>query len=121
LKNLFIYLLLVLFSAQCFEQVFIGINFKINQDYFASICSNKDKPELNCNGCCHLKKQLEESDKDKTSKETFASKKIFELFVEEITIENQNPKFNLLLNIYSQLKLFFPPVRFCDIFHPPRA
>lgn len=33
--------------------------FKINQDEIAAEhCVNKDKPEMHCNGQCHLKKEL---------------------------------------------------------------
>lgn len=40
-------------------QLVILINFKINQAYIASVlCENKDKPEMKCNGKCHLNKQL---------------------------------------------------------------
>lgn len=37
--------------------------FKIYQDeIIAEHCVNKDKPELECNGHCHLKKELEKTD-----------------------------------------------------------
>lgn len=36
------------------------VEYVINQDYIAEfLCMNKDKPELQCNGKCHLVKQLE--------------------------------------------------------------
>lgn len=34
-------------------------NFLLNQDYIKEfLCINKEEPELQCNGKCHLKKQL---------------------------------------------------------------
>jgi len=120
LKQFIIYLLLILFSAQSFEQVLIGLNFKLNQDYFASICTNKDKPELNCNGCCHLKKQLAQSEEDKSSDDKLETKKALELFVEYISVEIQKPNLNLLVDGYSVLKLILPSAYYYDIFHPPR-
>lgn len=38
------------------------VYFKINQDKIvAAHCVNKNKPEMHCNGHCHLKKELERS------------------------------------------------------------
>ncbi|WP_157607914.1 hypothetical protein [Seonamhaeicola sp. S2-3] len=35
------------------------IEYLLNQDYIAEfLCVNKDKPELQCNGKCHLAKEL---------------------------------------------------------------
>lgn len=45
--------------------------FKINQDEIAAeFCVNKEKPEMHCNGQCHLNKELEKAqvfDKDDQS------------------------------------------------------
>ncbi|GGD21719.1 hypothetical protein GCM10011368_24680 [Hyunsoonleella pacifica] len=36
------------------------IEYVLNQDYIAEfLCVNKDKPKLQCNGKCHLAKQIE--------------------------------------------------------------
>ncbi|WP_203256028.1 hypothetical protein [Hyunsoonleella ulvae] len=36
------------------------VEYIINQDYIAEfLCINKDKPEIQCNGKCHLVKQIE--------------------------------------------------------------
>ncbi len=41
-------------------------NYLVNQDYIADfLCINKDKPELECNGKCYLKKQLKEASEEK--------------------------------------------------------
>lgn len=38
------------------------LNFKIHQDYYATVlCKNPDKPITVCGGVCYLKKQLPES------------------------------------------------------------
>ena len=37
----------------------------INYDYIASeLCENKEKPELHCNGKCHLMKELAKASED---------------------------------------------------------
>lgn len=36
------------------------IDYILNQDYYAEeLCENKSKPELACNGKCHLQKELQ--------------------------------------------------------------
>jgi hypothetical protein len=36
------------------------VEYLVNQDYIAEfLCINKEKPELQCNGKCHLVKELE--------------------------------------------------------------
>lgn len=41
----------------------IIVDFNINQDYIAEVlCINKDKPEMKCNGKCHLKKELKKTE-----------------------------------------------------------
>ena len=38
------------------------IEYELNKKYIAEVlCVNKDKPEMHCNGKCHLKKQLKKA------------------------------------------------------------
>ena len=46
------------------------IEYAVNYNYIVSeLCINKDKPEMNCKGKCHLSKQLE-----KTTQKQFPEK-----------------------------------------------
>lgn len=50
----FLYLLAMLRPVQPY------VEFVLNQDYIVEfLCINKNKPQLQCNGKCHLVKQLE--------------------------------------------------------------
>lgn len=41
------------------------VEYFLNQDYIAEfLCINKEKPELQCQGKCHLMKQLEKQDEN---------------------------------------------------------
>ena len=54
----FLYLIAMLRPIQPY------VEYVLNQDYIAEfLCINKEKPELQCNGKCHLVKQLEEQQK----------------------------------------------------------
>ncbi len=121
MKYLFVYLLLILFSLQSFEQVLIRLSFKLNQDYYASICENKDKPELECIGYCHLKKQLTKSEEEKASKEKQVNKKEQQLYIQDIDINIRNAGLYTKNKSYSLLIVFFTSLYYYDIFHPPRT
>lgn len=46
----------------------IVANYVINMDYIAEyLCENQDKPEMECNGKCHLKKELQKDEERKSS------------------------------------------------------
>lgn len=48
---------------QTFQMGIVEADFFINQDEIAAtLCENKDKPEMHCNGHCQLKKELERHD-----------------------------------------------------------
>jgi hypothetical protein len=56
---LFIAVFVGLVLQNC-SQYLIVLEFKVNQHFIASVlCVNRDKPDMHCNGKCHLKKQLE--------------------------------------------------------------
>lgn len=52
-------LLLFSLSVHCAGRLGIVAGWWLNQDYIAQVlCINRDKPQLKCNGKCHLRKQL---------------------------------------------------------------
>ena len=52
-------ILLLVFSAQQSSRLLVWIDYTVNQSYIANtLCENKAKPQLRCNGKCYLKKQL---------------------------------------------------------------
>ena len=120
MKLLSTYLLLVLFSIQTFETALISLNFTINQDYFASICTNKDKPEMECNGKCHLKKQIKQHEEEKSSEENLTQKE-FQLFIQWLDIINKK---NIASGLRNQISYSEPlhSIQYSfDIFHPPKS
>lgn len=120
LKKTLTYFLLILFSFQTFEIAFIVLNFKINQDFFAGICENKDKPEMKCNGKCHLKKQIKKQEEQKSKKEKRNTEKEIQNFL--LFRTNLLPKPKVQVVNASSLYKFKHNPRSCisDIFHPPR-
>lgn len=105
-------------------RVGILIDFKINQDFIAKVlCINKDKPELKCNGKCHLTKQLKKVEepeekqapnntKDKREIVYFLSHSIFE--IRDSGLLNEKKTFILYASDFQDASFI------SDIFHPPR-
>ena len=56
-----IFFLFVLVTTSL-KQYYPYLDYSINKDYISKyLCENIDKPELGCEGKCHLNKQLEKS------------------------------------------------------------
>jgi len=110
-----------------FKPVLPIVEYILFYDYIATeLCVNKDKPELKCNGTCHLKKELSEaSDSENPISNDKNNRPLTEfpfLFFENFQ------KFNLIVfyesipeeyltypNLYSHLAtdfIFHPPIKF---------
>ena len=112
--------MLVLFSRQSFEQIIIRLNFRLNQDYYAPICENKDRTELECNGCYHLKKQLIETKKENSNQEKQIAEKRQRLYVQEVNLDFRTDGLSIKERTNSSFIESFPFLYSYDIFHPPR-
>jgi hypothetical protein len=56
-------LLLCSLSVHCAGRLGIVATWWLNRDYVARVlCVNRDKPQMHCNGKCHLAKQLRAAD-----------------------------------------------------------
>ncbi|MBI3234762.1 MAG: hypothetical protein HYZ42_12125 [Bacteroidetes bacterium] len=60
MKSVLSIFLLLVFSFQLMTKTAVLVYWKVNQARIINeYCVNKNKPELECGGCCHLKKQLD--------------------------------------------------------------
>ncbi len=63
MKGLIAYCFVLLLLLQSGAKLFILASFKINQAEIArTLCENKARPQMKCNGKCYLKKQLKAQD-----------------------------------------------------------
>ena len=78
--------LAVAMMLQVFSTSLILLNYGINQtSIIENFCVNKEEPELECNGKCHLKKQITADTKKKSETPATLSELVsFVLTVEEI-------------------------------------
>ncbi len=89
--------------------------------FIETFCLNKDKPELKCNGKCHLKKVVQSQDQDQKTPESIIDFK--ELILFSMTMEPlvfQQKEFSKKKNITDYPNLYsFHNTNVC--FHPPRV
>lgn len=88
--------------------------------FIERLCENKDKPELQCNGKCHLKKIAESSSENQQEPAKFISLKEITLFV----IENLSVDFSSFKESEKNLSSYHNLYAFHSIYiidHPPKA
>jgi hypothetical protein len=68
--------ILVALMLSNFSRLFIYASFDLNQNYIAStLCENRDKPEMHCNGKCYLMKKLKQAEEKEKKQEQDSQKK----------------------------------------------
>ena len=117
-------LLIILTTLMFLKPILPVLEYAVNYDYIVTnLCENKSKPELKCNGKCHLTKQLAKA--SESGSENSPEKKIsFEqteiVFFQEIQpIEIRQIYFlnkTSIGNNYSNLYFYLND---CAFFHPP--
>jgi len=114
-----------LLSLFLYSQVYntsVWVNYELNIDEITeAFCINTDKPELNCHGTCHLKKQLIQTDnKIPSESETSFYFNEIQLFSGFDFIKINQPLMNTSSHL-TQFEDFYSSFSGLDIFHPPQA
>ncbi len=111
-----------LLMMQVLSASFIVLNHSVNQSYIIeNFCENKEKPELKCNGKCHLNKQIKEDTEKKSDVPANISELLtFVLIYEEIDEialcfqdTGDSHKTPYTIGSYTQ--------KFHSVFHPPQV
>ncbi len=116
-------LVFIIVLSVLLKPIFPVIEYAINYDYIAkTLCVNKAKPQMHCNGKCHLMKQLAktaENEKPTSPDKKHASPETNDWFyAESVAFEcNFSPHFQgtsyfLYNNLYAHLSdqgIFHPP------------
>lgn len=114
---------MLIWLCQLSGRYVVMIGFYVNQEYIAKkLCVNRDKPQLHCNGKCHLTKQLrEENRKEHESpwSKTDNRSEIFDAHLPEndilkpaftAVITNYLPCFNIGVPVDRPAAVFRPPI-----------
>ena len=114
MKQILAILLFAGILFQSFNKELVIANYYLNKDYIAkNLCENRDKPQLHCNGKCHLCKQL-----NKTENNNQKSGNIKEVNIEYFA----TPYFSFTLPVYipsdEQNQYLFAPQTYSFQFAP---
>ncbi|WP_397363019.1 hypothetical protein [Olleya sp. R77988] len=89
--------------------------------FIEALCENQDKPELECNGKCQLKKVANSQDKEQKTPESILDFKELILFTESVsTITFNNKKSIKKQNLIAYQNLYSFNNN-SDCFHPPQV
>ena len=114
------YFLLSTMLIYTFSQSLIVADYLVNIEYITEIfCVNKEKPEMKCNGKCHLTKELQKDEEKKS--------KTFEKSIEiSLICETNNTKIvsdGVVIPLSKKdIFIYFEPLSsnyIGAIFHPP--
>lgn len=62
MRKVLLIAMLSIFVVSWLKPYFPYLDYLINKEYIAeNLCENKEKPELQCNGKCHLKKEVQKA------------------------------------------------------------
>ena len=116
------YFIIIVTFFFLFRPIFPVLNYVVNYEYISNeLCENKEKPELQCNGKCHLKAELAKASKDTVpaSQETKNTVALEILFLETLC----EYKFNRIFVEKEKVSISYSKLYFrlhsTGIFHPP--
>jgi hypothetical protein len=105
---------------QNFSKSLIVMQFAVNQSFIAStLCENKDKPQMHCNGRCHLKKELNR-DAEQDRNNSNSKDKYEVMFVEALQAFHTAPLPDQVI-FTSFYKDPCPNSSPSSVFHPPQS
>jgi len=127
LRKSFAIFFLSVYSLVLLKPLFPFVDYAVNKEYITkNLCENRNKPKLNCNGKCHLMKQLKKAGADtptdgNTTKGSSNQEEncfhITSLFVFDAAILTSQSNNSYIRTFKSTL----PSNYLKDIFHPPQA
>jgi hypothetical protein len=108
--------------VQSFNKLFIVLDFQLNRNYIAqNLCENRNKPQMHCNGKCHMMKVMkQEQKKDQDSPERKAENK-FELICADYQQTKLNPAITITAISYPHIEEVIYTGFSSTFFHPPQA
>ncbi len=119
-KQIQLFSLFLLLVINVFALSIISLDFKINQAYYIeNFCVNKSKPELHCDGQCHLKKTLSKVESQDVEELSIPS---FQLeFTQNSLLSIEKIKSHTFLNHNSFYSNLYNNLINTTFFHPPNC
>jgi hypothetical protein len=120
LQRLTAYLLIIALITVNFSRLFVYAGFELNKTYIATtLCENRDKPLLHCNGKCYFMKKIKQAQDKENSDSRQSQKNLFQeaYFHQQINIKFQSVLLSVALIPTNHIAL---PQQERTIFQPPR-
>lgn len=102
------------------------VDYWVNYDYIANeLCENKAKPEMHCDGKCHLKKELAKAVEDEKSTSSSDKKNTSKQEVEVLFFENKILQLSKVLltstskEVNNHYQNLYGYLTAHAVFHPP--
>jgi thioredoxin-related protein len=119
LKKIAVLVLLFLFLLQCGIKTIIVVGFYTQRDLISkTICENKNKPKMHCNGKCYLNKQLKKEQKNERDTSNIL-KEVNEIFVKQPISDFEFISFDQILEHYDNYLIRPYQNNIPNIFRPP--
>jgi hypothetical protein len=123
-KQLITVFLMMIWLCQLSGRYLVMFEYYLNKAYITEkFCVNKDKPKLQCNGQCHLRKQINEEEKrDQSNPERRADNKSEVFYDASFYVNDITPAYATISVAYNNPNAIGVPVdQSFTIFHPPGA
>lgn len=121
LKRITAILLLIALVTANYSYFFVYAGFELNKKYIATtLCENRDKPQLHCNGKCYFMKRINQANEKEKSAERQAQKNLFqEVFcIASTTTVFHTQLLQVVITPYQYSELSVSPG---SIYQPPRV
>ena len=121
MKALFATVLAMLLLVQSFNQTVLVVNYALNRtEITKEFCVNKSKPDKQCNGKCHLAKELKKAEQTEKKLPTQLKEKfeMVQFCVALPTFFFLKPDVSTPFFLPYRSKAYLPPA--FRIFHPPK-
>ncbi len=106
-----------------FKPVLPVLEYVVFYDYITNeLCENKAKPEMHCNGKCHLAKELAKAnDSEKSQDSRFFSVEIFAAVFPEVPVFSSSVRFPSTEKASFGYQNLYFHLASSETFHPPLA
>lgn len=120
MRYIFVIVTLTGLLLQTFGKGLILAEYMLNQEYIARVlCVNKTKPEMACNGQCHLMKQMEKETKKEQNGNAVKDK--YEVVIAAIHLQSVLQPHFTAVKISTAYRSGFPIDPLTAVFHPPQV
>lgn len=119
MRGLAVFIFIILYCAALVRPIYPVINYSLNKDFIVEFfCVNKDKPQLQCNGKCHLAEQLKKMGDDSENSNPKIDIRLYPVGFVQLVDSNFKRYVEGVFK-FSPLYLNYSFVEVISIFHPP--